>query len=271
MTAIERFVLDPRVDVEKLERVIALHERALSQASRVEFFAAFAGLQAKLPKIGKGGTIYQKGGTKVRNRYSKMGDDILPVIKPLLAEYGFSLRWRTGFFVEDGKKMIRVTGLLSHKLGWFEESVFEAPPDIHDSRNYVQALGSTISYGHRYTMVDLLNLEMADDVTDDDGQTATGKPADRQQPKPARKRQSQKPQQRQAASPDVVVSDAQLTRLYTIATKAKRETDEIKAWLAVRYQIDSSKQIRQADYDDIVTAIEAPGQLGNEREPGEEG
>ena len=70
-----------------------------------------------------------------------------------------------------------------------------------------------------------------------------------------------------------MVSDAQLTRLYTIATKAKRRTDEIKAWLAVRYNLDSSKQIRQADYDDIVTAIEAPGPLGNvnEREPGEEG
>ena len=280
MTAIERFVMDPRVDVEKLERVIALQERAHSQASRVEYFAALAGLQAKLPKIGKGGTIHQKGGQKVRNRYSKMGDDILPAIKPLLAEYGFSIRWRTGFFVEDERKMIRITGLLSHKFGWSEESVFEAPPDVHDSRNYVQALGSTISYGHRYTMVDLLNLEMADDVADDDGQAAAGKPPARQQPQPTRQRQPQKPArpqpekplQRNAASPDVVVSDAQLKRLYTIAAKAKRETDEIKAWLAVRYHLDSSKQIRQADYDAIVTAIEAPGPLGaDNREPGEEG
>ena len=78
----------------------------------------------------------------------------------------------------------------------------------------------------------------------------------------------------------MVVSDAQLKRLFTIAAKAKREADEIKAWLAVRYHLDSSKQIRQADYDAIVTAIEAPGPLGasgstvtvvDEREPGEEG
>ena len=280
MTAIERFVLDPRVDVEKLERVIALQERAHSQSSRVDFFAAFSGLQAKLPAIGKGGTIYQKGGTKVRNRYSKMGDDILPVIKPLLAEYGFSLRWRTGFFVEDGKKMIRVTGLLSHKLGWFEESVFEAPPDVHDSRNYVQALGSTISYGHRYTMVDLLNLEMADDVTDDDGQAATGTPAASQNKKPTRQRQQQKPQQRRAANPDVVVSDAQLKRLYTIAAKAKREADEIKAWLSVNYQTSTAvSRFARPTMTASSTAIEAPGQLGasppwtvvKEREPGEEG
>ena len=125
-----------------------------------------------------------------------MGDDILPVIKPLLAVHGFSIRWRTGFFVEDSKRMIRVTGLLSHELGWSEESVFEAPPDVHDSRNYVQALGSTISYGHRYTMVDLLNLEMADDVHDDDGQAATGKPPARPRPTPTTRRQQPTPQQR---------------------------------------------------------------------------
>ena len=273
MTAIERFVLDPAVDVEKLERVIALQERARIEGSRVAFFSALAKLQADLPKIGKGGTINLKGGQKVRNRYAKMGDDILPVIKPLLAKHGFSIRWRTGFFVDDGKRMVRVTGILSHEIGWSEESVFEAPPDVHDSRNHVQSLGSTISYGHRYTMVDLLNLEMADDVTDDDGQAVTGTPPVRQQkPKPTRRRQQPKPQRRQAVSPDVVVSDAQLQRLYTIATKAKRNKDSIKAWLAVRYNIDSSKQIRQADYEDIINAIESPGPLGaGNREPGEEG
>ena len=280
MTAIERFVLDPRVDVEKLERVIALQERARTEGSRVAYFSALSTLQARMPKIGKRGKIHMKGGSKVRNRYAKMGDDILPVIKPLLAEHGFSIRWRTGFFVDDGKRMVRVTGILSHNLGWSEESVFEAPPDIHDSRNYVQSLGSTISYGHRYTMVDLLNLEMADDVHDDDGQAATGQPPARPQPKPTKRRQEPKPQQRPAASPDVVVSDAQLKRLYTIAARAKREKNEIKSWLAVRYNIDTSKHIRQADYDGIVIAIEAPGPLEasgstvtvvDEREPGEEG
>ena len=268
MDAISRFVLDPAVDVEKLERVIALQERARAEASRVSFFAALAQLQAKLPKIGKGGTIHQKGGTKVRNRYSKMGDDILPAIKPMLAEYGFSMHWRTAFFSDDGKRMLRVTGLLSHELGWSEESVFEAPPDVHDSRNYVQSLGSTISYGHRYTMVDLLNLEMADDIADDDGQNATGSAPQKESSKPA---SAQSPN-RQSAKSDVLVSDAQLKRLYTVANKANRSKDEIKSWLAVRFNIDSSKQITQRDYDTIVDAIQAPGALGGPpRDPGEEG
>ena len=266
MTAIERFVLDPRVDVEKLERVIALQERARSEDSRVSYFAALARLQALLPKIGKRGKIHMKGGTKVRNRYAKMGDDILPVIKPLMAEHGFSIRWRTGFFVEDGKRMIRVIGILSHELGWSEESAFEAPPDAHDSRNHVQSLGSTISYGHRYTMVDLLNLEMADDVTDDDGQGATGRPeSPPKQPRQASPR-------RRTLQPDVLVSDAQLKRLYTIAARSGRTKSEIKAWFAVAYDLDSSKEIQQRDYDNIIEAIESPGPLGQPtREPGEEG
>ena len=258
MTAIERFVLDPRVDVEKLERVIALQERARAEHSRVAFFAALSQLQARLPKIGKRGKIYRKGGEKVRNRYAKMGEDILPVIKPLMADAGFSIRWRTGFFDDEGKRMVRVVGILSHDLGWAEESVFEAPPDVHDSRNHVQSLGSTISYGHRYTMVDLLNLEMADDIHDDDGQGAG---------------QAQEPTARTASSrtqADVLVSDAQLKRLYTIATRSKRSKTEIKAWLAVAYNMTSSKEIKQLDYDDIIQAIESPGPLTS-REPGEEG
>ena len=262
MDAISRFVLDPRVDVEKLERVIALQERARAEASRVSFFAALAGLQAKLPKIGKSGTIHQKGGVLVRNKYSKMGDDILPIVKPILAEHRFSLRWRTAFFVEDGKRMIRVTGILSHDLGWSEESSFEAPPDAHDSRNHVQSLGSTISYGHRYTMVDLLNLEMADDVADDDGQSATSAPPPDRKQKPARS----------TVASTVLVSAEQLKRLYTIAGKVRREKDEIKAWLAVRYNISSSKEIRHVDYDEIMDAIQQPGRLGSgPREPGSEG
>ena len=270
MTAIERFVLDPRVDVEKLERVIALQERARSEDSRVSYFAALARLQALLPKIGKRGTIHMKGGTKVRNRYAKMGDDILPVIKPLMAEHGFSIRWRTGFFVEDGKRMIRVIGILSHELGWSEESSFEAPPDAHDSRNHVQSLGSTISYGHRYTMVDLLNLEMADDATDDDGQSAHGRPAPRRAASQQNTRTASP--RKPALRPDVLVSDAQLKRLYTIATNTKRSKTEIKAWLAVAYDLDSSKEIQQRDYDNIIEAIESPGPLGRPtREPGEEG
>ena len=265
MTAIERFVLDPRVDVEKLERVIALQERARSEGSRIAFFGAISKLQFSLPRIGKQGTIYMKGGTKVRNKYAKMGDDILPIVKPILAECGFSIRWRTAFFVDDGKRMIRVIGILSHELGWSEESVFEAPPDTHDSRNYVQSLGSTISYGHRYTMVDLLNLEMADDVSDDDGQSATSATSS-----PDRKQLHE----RQIAADNGVVNAKQLKRLYTIAEKSKRTKEEIKAWLAVEFNITSSKEIIQGDYNHIIDSIERPGPLGGsiqEREPGEEG
>ena len=266
MTAIERFVLDPRVDVEKLERVIALQERARVEGSRVAYFSALSILQSRLPKIGKRGKIYLKGGSKVRNKYAKMGDDILPIVKPILAEHRFSIRWRTAFFVEDGKRMIRVTGILSHELGWSEESVFEAPPDVHDSRNQVQSLGSTISYGHRYTMVDLLNLEISDDESDDDGQRATGRP----EPPPQQSRQASP--RKQALKPDVLVSTAQLRRLFTIAANSKRSKEEIKAWLAVAYDLDSSKEIQQRDYDNIISAIESPGPLGQpHRQPGEEG
>ena len=263
MDTISRFVLDPNVNIEKLERVIALQEHAQAEASRVSFASSLSQMQCLLPSIKKSGKIYLKGGTNVRNRYAKMGDDILPVIKPVMKQFGFSIRWKTEWPEQaSSAKIVRVVGILVHELGWSEQSVFEAPVDTHDSRNYIQSLGSTIQYGRRYTMIDLLNLEMVDDPIDDDGQSATGA---------AQQDRQQSPKRKTAAS-DVIVSSEQLKRLYTIAGKAKRPKDEIKAWLAVCYNIDSSKEIRQADYEDIIEAIEKPGPLGSSRrEPGEEG
>lgn len=75
------------------------------------------------------------------------------------------------------------------------------------------------------------------------------------------------------------ISDGQRRRLFVIAKHAGRNEADIKAWLAVAYNIDSSKKIQRKDYDAICSAIEAPGPLGKptdgelvyDREPGEEG
>jgi hypothetical protein len=71
---------------------------------------------------------------------------------------------------------------------------------------------------------------------------------------------------------DTPVSNEQLIRFWTIARGRGRTDDEVKAFLHTHYHLTSSKDMKKADYESIVKAIEHPGPLlpvlDIEREPG---
>jgi len=72
---------------------------------------------------------------------------------------------------------------------------------------------------------------------------------------------------------DMPISDKQRRRMFAIARNAGRTEQEVRAWLAVAYNISSTKDIRRADYERICEALEsrAPLPEPSDREPGEEG
>lgn len=160
----ERLAKDPAVDVEKLERLIAMQERIMRHNAKAAFDGAFAQMQAELPEIDERGQIVASG--KVRSTYAKL-EDIHVAIKPVLKAHGFAMRHRTEW-PADKPHVIRVVGILSHEQGHSEESVFEAPMDRSEYRSDIQSMGSTVSYGRRYTTLDLLNLATRN--ADNDGQ-----------------------------------------------------------------------------------------------------
>mgnify|MGYP000541184124 FL=1 len=59
-----------------------------------------------------------------------------------------------------------VTCILSHRDGHSEESSLSGPADASGSKNAIQAIGSTLTYLQRYTLVQALGLAAGDD---DDG------------------------------------------------------------------------------------------------------
>lgn len=170
---IERLARD--VDVDKLERLIAMQERVLAHNAKAAYDAAFARMQSELPEITERGKILVRG--ELRSTYAKL-EDIQAAIKPVLKVHGFAIRHRTEW-PEDRKGVIRIVGILSHEQGHSEESIFEAPLDRSDFRNEIQSMGSTVSYGRRYTTLDLLNISTRG--ADDDGQRA-GKREDSEPP-----------------------------------------------------------------------------------------
>lgn len=168
MAVVERLAANPQVDVEKLERVITLLERIQAFQARAGFERAFAQMQPELPEISEKGQIVVKG--QLRSTYAKL-EDIQAAIKPVLTRYGFALRHCTEW--PDKANVIRIVGILCHEQGHSERSVFEAPMDKSEYRTDIQSMGSTVSYGRRYTTIDLLNLTTRGQ--DNDGATA-GRP-----------------------------------------------------------------------------------------------
>jgi hypothetical protein len=160
----ERLAKDPNVDVEKLERLIAMQERIMRHNAKAAFDAAFAKMQGEIPVITEKGQILVKG--ELRSKYAT-NEDIQEVVRPILQRHGFSLRFRNE--VMDAGK-VKIVGILSHEQGHSEQDEFVTKPDDSGSKNDIQAIGSARSYGQRYTTTALLNI--ATRGADDDGHRA---------------------------------------------------------------------------------------------------
>lgn len=159
LAVISRAAADPSCDIEKMERLMAMHERMQASQASVAFNAAMADMQCELPSIAERG----KGHGTVR--YATF-EDINDVVKPIMQKHGFAV----SFKVEHHQGGINVTGVLMHKGGHREETTMLLPSDTSGSKNAVQAVGSSVSYGKRYVMSALLNLTTRGE--DDDGLAA---------------------------------------------------------------------------------------------------
>jgi hypothetical protein len=152
----ERLARDPSVDVEKLERLIGMQERILAHAAKSAFNTAFAAMQGDIP------TIVEHGKTD-KGTYARL-EDIIDKVRPVLKRHGFTLSHRTEW---PDAKTVKVIGILTHQEGHERTSEFLSSADQTGSKNAIQALGSAVSYGRRYTTKDLLAIVTTDE--DDDG------------------------------------------------------------------------------------------------------
>ena len=157
----ERLARDPSVDVEKLERLIAMQERIMRHNAEGAVNAAFSKMQPELPTVIEGAKT-DKGTYAPR-------EDIIDAVRPILGAHGFTLSFRTEW---PDKASIRVVGILTHNDGHSRTSEFQSGADTSGSKNAIQALGSAVEYGRRYTTTDLLNIvtrKANGKPTDDDG------------------------------------------------------------------------------------------------------
>lgn len=150
---------DPNCDIEKMQRLLDMQERVMRQQAKTAFAADFAQMQTEMPIITERGEITVNG--QVRSKYAKF-EDINEAIKPVMQKHGFAI----SFKVKTEGKQITVTGVLMHRLGHQEETSMTLPADDSGSKNSVQQMGSSISYGQRYTLNALLNISSKGQDTD---------------------------------------------------------------------------------------------------------
>ena len=174
---IERLVLNPDADLDKLERMLALKRDHDRDNARVAFAAALAAARSKIPPIVKDATVdftSSKGRTHYKHETLA---GIAKVIDPILSEFGLSYRFRT----DQGNGGVRVTCIIAHAHGHSEETSLTCAPDGPGSKNPFQAVGSAVTYLQRYTLKAALGLSAE---IDDDAQSAAPRP-DSQMGRPA--------------------------------------------------------------------------------------
>lgn len=173
VSMIERVVMNPQADLDKLERMLAMKERLDAQNARVAFAGALSAARAEIPPIVKDATVdFTSGKGRTHYKHETLAG-IAKVIDPVLAQYGLSYRFRTS---QNGGG-VTVTCIIAHSSGHSEETSLSCTPDVSGSKNAFQAVGSAVTYLQRYTLKAALGLSAE---VDDDAQSAAPRPNERQ-------------------------------------------------------------------------------------------
>jgi hypothetical protein len=93
-------------------------------------------------------------------------DNVSGLIGEALAAVGISHRWETEQL--DGGQ-IRVTCVLTHERGHSERVPLQASPDSSGAKNSIQAVGSTVTYLQRYTLLAATGMAVKDQDNDGAG------------------------------------------------------------------------------------------------------
>lgn len=144
-------------NIDMIDKLMGLQERYEANLGRKAFDAAISDAKSQIKPV-----------TKNRSSHNGKYADMAAYAKevdPILAAHGLSYRFRTR---QEGS--VTVTCILAHRDGHSEETTLSAAADTSGSKNSIQAIGSTLSYLCRYTLVAALGL--ASELDDDDGKAA---------------------------------------------------------------------------------------------------
>lgn len=218
---------DPRADLDRMERLMAMHERMTAKQAEQDFIAAMAEFKLNPPKIIKDkmvGFNTRASGDQASGRteykHATLGAVCAAAIEGL-AKVGISHRWD----LEQPDGRVRVTCVLTHRSGHGVRTTLEAGKDDSGKKNLIQQMASAVTYLQRYTLLAATGLA----TEDDDGRTTGG---DGEHP---------------------TISDKQVADLEALLTEVKGNKASFLRWA----KCDSLEQILAVNYPHCVKQIES--------------
>lgn len=169
LSIIERAARDPRVDIDKMERLIAMQERVQATRARLEFDNAMASAQEAMKAIRA--DLENK---QTKSNYASYAQ-LDKAVRPIYASHGFALSFNTGD--SPNPVEVRVLCTVSHRGGHRQDYKIDMPADGKGPQGAAvmtrtHATGAAASYGQRYLLKLIFNLAVGD--VDDDGNGAGG-------------------------------------------------------------------------------------------------
>lgn len=166
MAVIARAASDPNIDVTKMERLMAMHERLVAREAEAAYNAAMKEVQSKVRYVQKDATNPQ-----TNSRYTRL-ETLNAAVVPIATEHGFSMSYGTADCPTPDT--IRITCNVQHVAGHSKPYQVDIPLDTMGpkgtpNKTRTHGYGSSLSYGRRYLTMLIFNVSTGDD---DDGNAA---------------------------------------------------------------------------------------------------
>lgn len=221
ISVIERAATNPDVDIDKMERLMQMHERIMGRQAEQAFNEALVEAQSETGRIATDAENPQ-----TRSRYASYAA-LDKVLRPIYTSHGFSISFDTGD--TDSADMVRVVAYVSHKAGHTRTYKALLPADGKgakggDVMTKTHATGSAMSYGMRYLLKMIFNVAVGE--ADDDGNAA--------------------------AKPVQTITEEQVADLAALIEEVGADKPKFLQWL----QVDALENLPAKHYKQAVAALE---------------
>jgi len=162
---IERAASNPAVDIDKMERLLAMQERILTRNAEANFNDAMSACQSAMTRISADASNPQ-----TRSKYASYAN-LDRHLRPIYTNHGLSLSFGTKD--APAPEVVRVVCIVA-KGGFSREYQIDMPADGKgakggDVMTKTHATGSGVSYGMRYLLKMIFNVAVGEDDNDGNG------------------------------------------------------------------------------------------------------
>ena len=172
LNMIVKAATNPDVDVVKMERLMAMHDRIVDRAHEAEFNKAMGSAQAAMRPVAT-----DLDNQQTHSKYASYAA-LDRMLRPIYTIHGFALSFDTGDVPLESSN-VRVLCYVSHEAGFTRTYHVDMAADGKgakggDVMTRTHALGSVFTYGQRYLLKMIFNVAIGD--SDDDGNAAALEP-----------------------------------------------------------------------------------------------